>query len=238
MKRNAILLSILPFLLTACSSPLVTPTPPTFQSKVSHASDWRALAERTANSFAGSHDRNTAVFVAPGPSDMPFAVAYRTQLEQALLQKGFRVVESSSEVAVDGHADQLLETYSRATVLRFNVQAFLYKNGDGRPIPYGTALTTAFAAASQLRHVASLDTGVAIASGAGPLWDIVSSLYDTTKAEVALDFSVYNGTHLEYRDSETIYIHPSELSFYLTNVPDYSPQIKIQPVTEVSLPVR
>lgn len=238
MKSGAIFLFALPFLLTACSSPLVMPSPPTFQSKVTHASDWRALAESTASQFAASHDHNTPVFVAPGPSDMPFAVAFRSQLEEALLQKGFRVVETASELAVVGSSGEPLETVSQATVLRFGVQAFLYKNDDGKPVPYGTALTTAFAAGSQLRHITSLDTGVAIAGGSGPLWDILSSLYNTTKAEVLIDISIYNGTHLEYRNSEPFYIHPSELNFYLTNIPDFSPQIKSQPVTEVSLPVR
>lgn len=233
-----VLVFVLPTILTACTAPLVSPKPPTFQSKATHVTDWRALAERMANRFAATHDRSTPVFVAPGPPDMPFAVAYRNQLEQALLRRGYDVVETSTEETIASGTDQILSTYSLATVLRFEVQTFLYRNSDAKPVPYATALAAAYAVGLQMRHVSSLDTGAAIAGGAGPIVDILASLYDTTKAEVVVNLNVYGGTHLKYRDSETFYVHPSEIGFYATGVPDFLPQAKGQMVTEVSLPVR
>jgi outer membrane biogenesis lipoprotein LolB len=41
-------------LLTACSSPLSMPKPPSFQDKVTHSADWSALASRAASHFVGS----------------------------------------------------------------------------------------------------------------------------------------------------------------------------------------
>lgn len=229
---------MLAFTLAACSAPLVTPNPPTFQSKVTHVSDWNAMAKRTAGRFATSHDRNTPVFVAPGPADMPFAVSYRKLLEQALLEKGFHIVETPVDGIVATASDPIVSTLSHPTILRFDVETFLYRNSDGKPVPYGTALTAASAAASQLRHIASIDTGAGIVAGAGAVFDILWSMYDTTKAEVMITDTVYDGTRLEYRDSRTIYVHPSELNFYWTRIPDSVPQTKFQPVTETSLPVR
>ncbi len=252
-KHSIPLILIVAFTLAACSAPLVTPNPPTFQSKVAHVTDWSNLADRTAARFAVSHSHGVPIFVAPGPADMPFAVTYRKLLEQALLQRGFHVVEAPFDAGLETPSDTVVETISRATILRFDVETFLYENRncepaaltatlygnrDCKPVPVATAWAAATAVAMELVHVSSWDTGAAIVGGAGPVLDILRSLYDTTKAEVLLTVSAYDGTRLEYRDSEAIYVHPSELNFYWTRFPDISPQMKVQPVTEVSLPVR
>lgn len=225
MKFTVICLPVLAVLLAGCSAPLVAPSGPTFQSKIGHAADWNALADRTAARFAESAQGDkTVVFVAPGPADMPFAAAYKSLLEQDLLEKGFRVQE----------------TASGAAVLRFGVQTFLYRNSDDKPFPAGYASfwTTLYALGSQLRNVSSIDTGAAIVAGAGPLVDILKSMGDTTKAEVLLTLTVTDGTRLLYRDSETLYVHPEELPFYWTHVSDFSPQVRQADAVEVSLPVR
>lgn len=217
-------LSTLALGLGGCSTPQVTPQLPIFQSKIGHAADWNALARRTTTHFATSLNGDMpAVFVAPGPADMPFAAAYRSLLEQELMRKGFRVQE----------------TAVGAVVLRFGVQTFLYANGNEKlPVDYASFWTTIYALGSQLRHVASLDTGVAIAAGAGPIIDILKSMTDTTKAEVMLTVTVEHGTDLLYRDTETMYVHPEELPFYWTHVPDFLPQAKQTDIAEISLPVR
>ncbi|MGB8366432.1 MAG: hypothetical protein ACLQUZ_04820 [Rhizomicrobium sp.] len=209
--------SVLALALAACSAPLVTPDPPTFQHKAAHVNDWHGLADRTAEHFATSLNGNRpTVFVAPGPADTPFATAYRTLLEQELIQRNFPVAE----------------TASGAIVLRFDVQTFLHGNNDSKlPVRPDTIVTTALALGLELRHVAGLDTGAGIAAGAGPVLDILETMYDTTNAEVLLTVTESDGTRLRDIYSETVYIHPSELRFYW-------PQIPPSGVTEAWLPVR
>jgi hypothetical protein len=209
--------------LTACAAPLVMPAAPSFQSKAQHVSDWNGLAERSVARFSEALGSNAPiVFVAPGPADMPFAAAYRTLLEQELLERHFRVQE----------------TAQGAVVLRFDVQTFLYGSHDEKlPIDYASFWTTASALGVQLRHVSQLDTGVGIAGAAGPVLDVLASLYDTTKAEAFVTTSVSDGSRLFYRDTETLYVHPTELPFYWTRVPDFTPQTKIADVADADLPV-
>ncbi len=236
MKSGAAMLSVAAFVLAGCAVPLVTPKSPAFQSKVDHASDWSDMAARTAQRFADAyHGTTPAVYVAPGPADMPFAAAYRNRLEQELLDRHFPVQERSNG----------------AVVLRFEVQTFLYRNGDQKPFPVGYASfwTTLAAIGIELRHVSSLDTATAIGAGAGPLVDILASMADTTNAEVVLTVTVEDGAqpieknlHLEqqlyYRDSQTAYIHPQELPFYWTHMADNVPQAKAPDIAEIALPVR
>jgi len=210
--------------LTACEAPLVRPEAPGFQSKAQHVSDWNELAERTVARFSDTLGGNApSVFVAPGPADMPFAAAYRALLEQELLERHFRVQE----------------TAQGAVVLRFDVQTFLYGNHDEKlPADYASFWTTAAALGAQLRHVSRLDTGAGIAGAVGPVLDVLASLYDTTKAEAFVTTTVSDGSRLFYRDTETLYVHPTELPFYWTRMPDFTPQAKMADVAEANLAVR
>jgi len=226
MKRWRYLPLILALAAGGCAAPLVTPRPPTFQEKVEYVSDWSALAGRTARRIASTlHASPPKVFVAPGPVDMPFAVAYRKLLEQALLEQGYPVVENSTD----------------AMVVSFDAQTFLYGQYDRRyPCGYATCLTTAYAIGTQLRHVSSIDTGAAIVAGAGPIVDLLYSLNDTTQAEVLLTITVADATHLHYRDTESFYVQPSDLRFYWTALPDSPPQSMASDsgaLKEVALPV-
>jgi hypothetical protein len=209
--------------LTACEAPLVMPQAPSFQSKAQHVSDWDELAKRTAVRVSDRlGDNPPAVFVAPGPADMPFASTYRTLLEQELLESHFRVQE----------------TAQGAVVLRFDVQTFLYGNHDEKlPTDYASFWTTASALGVQLRQVSRLDTGAGIASATGPILDVLASLYDTTKAEAFVTITVSDGAELFYRDTETLYVHPTELPFYWTRMPDFTPQTKVADIAETDLPV-
>ncbi len=209
-------------LLGACASPLVTPRGPSFQSKVTHVTDWSSLASRTVSRFAGTHP-NSRVYVAPGPADMPFAATFRKQLEQELHDRNIDVVQ----------------TAERAAVLRFDVHAFWYRDERHKyPAEYATFWSTAYALGAQARGVSSIDTAAAIAAGAGPAADILKAVFDTTNAEVLVTLTVMDGTHLDYRDSETFYIRPGELSLYYSRVPDFVPQTKPAVGEEFVLPVR
>jgi hypothetical protein len=211
-------------LLTACSSPLSMPKPPSFQDKVTHSADWSALASRTASHFVGSASSlPSAVYVAPGPADMPFASAFRNLLEQKLLERGVRVQE----------------TAVGATVLRFEVQPYWFKNERQKLLgDYASFWTTATALGAQARNITSVDTAVAVAGGAGPVLDVLRSMFDTTNAEVSLTVTVFDGTRLAYRDSDTFYIRPTELPFYWSQVSGVIPQAKSIVPQEVALPVR
>lgn len=225
IRLAAALISVAALGLAGCAAPLVTPKPPTFQPKADHVADWSDLAGRTAQRFAaGFHGNAPAVYVAPGPADMPFAAAYRNMMEQELLRRNFRVQE----------------TAAGAVVLRFEVQTFLYRNNDQKlfPVDYATFWTSLAAIGIQLRHVASLDTGAAIGAGAGPVFDILASMADTTNAEAVLTLTVSDGSQLYYRDSETLYVHPEELPFYWTHTPDVVPQSKAPDIAVTELRVR
>jgi hypothetical protein len=224
MKPQAIILAVSALLLTACASPLVVPKPPSFQEKIAHTADWSALTSRTAQHFATALGTPpSAVYVAPGPSGMPFATAFRNFLEQKLLERGIRVQE----------------TAAGATVLRFEVQTFWYKSERQKlPVEYASFWTTAAALGAQARDISSVDTALGVAGGAGPIMDILKAMFDTTNAEVALTVTVLDGTRLAYRDSETFYIRPTELPFYWSQVPGFMPQSRPPVPEEIALPVR
>lgn len=224
IRVGAVLFSTLALGLGGCATPMVTPQPPTFQSKMGYVADWEALADRTAKHFIASlKGENRPVYVAPGPSDMPFAAAYRNLLEEKLR----------------AHLD-VKQTAEGATVLRFSVQTFLYKDPNQKlPIEYGTFWATLAALSVPLRTISSVDTAIAAGAVAMPLVDILRSINDTTNAEVSLTQTVLSpdGTYLVHRDSTAFYIQPRELPFYWTHVPDSLPQAKQAILDETSLPV-
>jgi hypothetical protein len=224
MKLQAIILIGLALALTSCASPLVIPKPPSLQAKVTHSADWSALAGRSVTHLVdGLSTPPSAVYVAPGPSDMPFAIAFRSLLEAKLLARGVRVQE----------------TATGAVVLRFEVQSFWYKDERQKlPVEYASFWTTAAVLGAQARNISSIDTALGVAGAAGPVMDILKAMFDTTNAEVALTLTVFDGTHLSYRDSETFYIRPTELPFYWSQVPDFVPQSNPPTPQEIALPVR
>jgi hypothetical protein len=224
MRIEAIILGISAALLNACASPLAVPKPPSFQEKVTHSADWSALAGRTASHFVRSVGLlPSAVYVAPGPSDMPFASAFRNLLEQELLERGVRVQE----------------TATGATVLRFEVQPYWYMNERQKLLgDYASFWTTAAALGAQARNITSVDTALAVAGGTGPVLDILWSMFDTTNAEVTLTVTVFDGQRLTYRNGNTFYIRPTELPFYWSQVPGVVPQARPIVPQEVALPVR
>jgi hypothetical protein len=223
MKRAAFV-AILAITVTGCAGPLVRPNPVTFQSKAEHVTDWQALADRSVERFAAMlHMEPPNVYVAPGPADMPFAITYRKFVEMALMKRGYPVVENAND----------------AVVLNFDVQTFLYGGGNQKyPVEYATFWTVAGALGAQLRHVSSIDTGVAIGAAAGPIVDLLATLNDTTRAEVLLTLTVVDANRVHYLDSETIYVQPLDLPFYWTQVPASADQdMQTEGLKLVALPV-
>ena len=212
--------------LTSCAAPLVHPNLPTLQYKAAHASDWQNLAYRTVERLPSTQlSEKPRVFVAPGPSDMPFATAYRQYLEQSLSERGFQVMESSAD----------------AVVLNFNVQTFLYGNWNGnekRLVDYASFYTTLAAVGTQLRHISRYDTAVGAGVVAGPILDTLAAMNATTRAEVVLTVSVQDDSRLHYINSESFYVHPSDLPFYWSRLPAGAPQsMHADALPVVSLPV-
>ncbi|HWE45009.1 MAG TPA: hypothetical protein VG407_03190 [Caulobacteraceae bacterium] len=223
---HASVLGLVLLALTSCAAPLVHPNLPTFQYKAEHASDWQRLAVRAVERLPSSQlTSKPRVFVAPGPSDMPFAMAYRQYLEQSLSEHGFQVMESSAD----------------AVVLNFNVQTFLYGNWRGnekRLVDYASFYTSVYAVGSQLRHISSYDTAVGAGAVAGPIFDVLAAMNDTTRAEVVLTVSVQDDSRLHYINSESFYVQPTDLPFYWSQLPANAPQtMRAEALPVVSLPV-
>lgn len=205
-------------------APSSIPKLPTFQAKVTHATDWNDLADRRARRFAEAlAGKSNAVYVAPGPSDMPFATAFHSLLEQQLVECGIPVQEMAT----------------KATILRFDVQAFWYKDPHQKlAVDYASFWTTAALLGGQTRNISSIDTGLGVASGVGPIVDILKAMFDTTNAEVTLTLTSYDGPRLLYRDSETFYVNPTDLPFYWSQLPSFVPQLNPPTPKDVALPVR
>jgi hypothetical protein len=111
------LVCLVSLMVANCAAPAVSPNPTTSQAKPSHVVDWKALAEQATANFATVYQtQRPTVFVAPGPADMPFAITYKSDLEMALIHRGFSIAQSAPG----------------AVVLSFEVQTFLY----GRDTPY------------------------------------------------------------------------------------------------------
>lgn len=208
----------------ACSSPLAIPRPPSFQAMTTQDVDWSRLANRTASRFVSTFGTSRpVVYVAPGPTDMPFAGAFRKHLERELLERGIRVQQSALG----------------ATALRFEVQPYWYRSKDKKyPAEYASFWTTAGALGAQARNISSVDTAVAVAGGAGPVLDILAAMFDVTNAEVTLTVSVVEGNQLSFRDMETFYIQPTELPFYWTQTAQTAPQSRTIVTQDVELRIR
>jgi hypothetical protein len=123
--------------------------------------------------------------------------------------------------------------------LNFDVQTYLYGAGnEKRLVQYATFWTTLGAIGTQLRHIASYDTAVAVGAAAGPVFDVLNAINDTTQSEVTVTLSVIDSTRVHFMDSENFYVQPNDLPFYWTQVPDSSPQpITTTQLTTVTLPV-
>ena len=134
-----------------------------------------------------------------------------------------------------------METSADAVVLNFNVQTFLYGNWNGNQkylVDYASFYTTLGAIGTQLRHISSYDTAVGVGFVTGPILDTLAALNSTTRAEVVLTVSVQDDSRVHYINSEAFYVHPSDLPFYWSRLPEGAPQtMHADALPVVSLPV-
>lgn len=156
-------------------------------------------------------NQRPSVFVDPGPSSSPFTQAYDRFLSQALYDRNYPVTTTRAGADI---------------VLRTNVQWFYYPDGNQKPITeYASLYTTAVAAGAQLRNISSLDTGLFAGLLVGPVFDFLVSMNGTTRAEVVVSTNIQESGRYHYLGSETVYVHPVDLAFY------------IAPPTPLDLPV-
>lgn len=218
MWRKALGLGLACAALAGCADPLVTLNEPSAQYKTAHPVDWQNLADRQVDAFAATlHASPPTVYVAPGPADMPFAAAYRTYLEEALMARGYPISQRSGD----------------SVVLSFRVQSFLYGE-DGRRFPadYATFWTSLGAIGAELRHISSLDTGLAGLAIAGPVTDVLREIGGKTRAEAIVTLSVEDPDRVHYLSSESIYLKPQDLPLYWTKL---APAAPMTMPTETSL---
>jgi hypothetical protein len=209
MRTRILLLTAATFALTGCSTPLVTPEPPTIQHEMTYLRDWEALASRTAANFTDTFsDHNQPVFVSPGPSDMPFAISYRKYLEKELLERGVPVRESAAG----------------AMVLSFDVQTFIHRGDHNKtPLDY-------------LLFYNPIDGSFAF-DGFGKPDPSSPTLFNDAKFEVVLTLTVMNGVNVAHRDMRRFYVGSNDLAFYWTRLGDFIPQAKAINAPEVPLPI-
>jgi len=213
MKGRIAALAAVAVALSGCVSPLVQPAAPSFQPKLSHQGDTRALAEAAAQSFAlrvKTADK-PLVYVAPGPGDMAFAGVFRTDLEQALMARGYAI----SRTGVG------------AEILNFDVQPFLYGSDRHKYlVEYASFWTTAANVGWELSQT-SRSVGTRFFEGGliGPVIDFLDAMDQTTRAEVVVNLSVVDANRVYYLDSRTAYVHPADLPFYMTRLPKTAPQM-------------
>lgn len=235
-------------LLCGCQTPYVFPKPLSLQSRVDSVYDWERLAYRML-AVVPNDQRFEAVFPSPnaiartgvgatplyvawetnGGSD--FDKAFRTLLEKALVQRGYTVVQSPQG----------------AVTVSFSTQSFLYDSDHNSHILESpTALAVTSTIVGQFHRVRNLDTGLGVGLATTPFVDLLATLDDKTDAEVLVSITVGDDVSIAdkltvaaaknasanrrvlYRCTETLYVKPSDLHFYLSS---QSPPV-------VSLPVR
>ena len=230
MKRLAVAAVVAASLsVGGCVTPLVQPAPLTLQKKVDHAVNVQQLANSVARKFAlrvKTADK-PVIYVAPGPGDMPFAGAFKNDLEQALMGQGFAI----SRTALN------------AEVVNFEVQPFLYGADNQKHLVDYWSFWTTWAnigwQISQGSH--SRGTAFAEAGVIGPILDVLDSMDQATPAEVTLTLSVVDANRVYYLDTRNFYVRPADLPFYMTRVPKMAPQMMTADTAGlpvVALPVR
>lgn len=153
-------------------------------------------------------------------AESDFAKAFKTLLEKALIDRGYTVVQNPAG----------------AVIVQFYAQSFLYDSRHNSHLfESATVWTVLGGIGYQLRNIASVDTGFAAAAGLAPLVDTLRTLDDKTDAEVLVSITVADGVSIKdkrtvtdpvnavanrrvlWRNTETLYVKPSNLRFYISS---------------------
>jgi hypothetical protein len=203
--------------LSGCVSPLVRPNELATQYKATNAIDWQEMAKRTVAAIPTSMSGpRTSVYVEEGPRDSRFYAIYRRYLQQELYAQNYPVLRSPEGAGI---------------ILRTDTDWVLHDKAGKRITDYATLWTTASGFFGQFRHISSVDTGYAAGIGTGILYDFLASLNGTTRAEVVVTSTIVSSqtNNLHFVRSETIYVEPTELTYYMDALPPVS-----LPVTQTS----
>jgi hypothetical protein len=194
--------------LSGCVSPGVRPNPLAAQYRATNAVDWQEMARRTVAAIP--HAAGTAassVYVDQSTRDSRFYAIYRRYLQQELFAQNYPI-----RVTPDG-AD---------VILRTDTDWLLHDKAGKKITDYATLNAAAVGLLGQFRHVSSLDTGFAAAIGLSAVYDFLASLDGTTRAEVVVTTSIITprSNALHFVRSETIYVEPTELTWYMNSLPN------------------
>lgn len=217
MRQLAIPVCALSLALAGCVSPLVTPNPPATQYRATNAIDWQSLAQRTVAAIPSSMSGPKAtVYVATGPRDSRFYRIYRKYLEQELYKQNYPVLRTAQGAAI---------------ILQTDSDWVLHDRSGKKITSYATLWTAAAAVFGQFRHISSVDTGLAAGVGTGVVYDFLSSLNGTTRAEVVITTQIISEqtNALHFVRSEALYVDPTELPYYMNALSDVA-----LPVTQAS----
>ncbi len=208
MFIRGLLAAVLAAALTGCVSPLVKPDAPSWQSKAGDARDWQEMARQTVAAIPlASSGQSYDVFVRSNGS--PFGDAYKAYLEEQLFARGFPV--STAPQAAD-------------ITIAYDVQPLLYDPGGKKKITdYASLYTAAAAIGGQFRNISSEDTGYGAGLLVGAIVDYLSALNGSADAEVVVTSKITSPqtSNLHFVRTQTFYVRPSDLPFYLAPAPGY-----------------
>ena len=194
MKMRSLIFALVASGLASCSTPMTIPDPPTMQTRAEWLKDWDRMAADAASDFLIHYSGDkSSVFVMPVQRDLAFASAYRTLLQEKLLDGGITVSESAI------HA---------RTVLTFDVQSFLYDCQDALPDLPLVLNDTQFSSDCKKRVVPAVWTLVPA------IFDDLASVYNASRAEVLLTLTVSDGEYLRYQKTTEFYIRPADLAAF------------------------
>ena len=222
MKCSVGALAAVAVALSGCVSPLVRPNPLALQSKATNAIHWQELAQRTVAAIPTSVGGPQAtVYVAPGPENAEFATVYKRFLEEELYRQHYPVVNTPEGADI---------------TLNFDAQYLLYDKSGKKLTDYASLYTSAAAVGGELRHIDSIDQGIGTGFATGIVFDFLASLNGTTNAEVVLSSTITSprSNHYHFVRTETFYVRPSDLHFFVEPPPPPPPPPSL---AEVRLPV-
>ena len=220
--RTAVILVAGALVLSSCSHPLVEPSAPTFQKKVTHAKHWQLLANATATQVTGTVNgtarvqqaavggpAGSRIYIHAPATDMPFAISFKRMLQQSLIESGFTVARHPGDSIVVNFA---VETYAYGPKLKKT------------PFGYASLYTTLAALGWTLSEVGvSTGGGIAILALAGPILDFLTAMGDITNAEVLLTTSIVDRDTILFQTTDAFYVEPTDLPLYWSMFPAASP---------------